>query len=462
MSALREKVPLPNLVKPITKTNGDIDVVFVIDTTGSMSSSISAVRNNIRNIVESISSKTKSARFALVTYQDHPCCGGSSDDYPSKIETDFTSNVEVLNKTVNFIQLGNGGDWKESVYSGIKTGLNLQWRAGVKKIMIVIGDAPAKNPEPVTELTEQSIVDAAYAVDPAQIYIIDTSGHDAMAPVMSLAERTGGAYLQADDSNKIVDQVNASVENVTNKPNAWINHQYVAKIGDTLELDGAGSYSANGKIVKYEWDVDQDGAYDVTTDKPFVNYTFTKEFSGLLTLRVTDSSGLTNVATTTLTVSDDGDEHEREFDNCPDVANPDRADYDKDGIGDACDSDPGYLKEYGYYQMLEYEKNQAKKDDSKKENTNRKPVDVSSSNKVNGGGKKEIATMDSGGKDVKLQENSSVNEVETRETQKKFEDNNEDNRYGSSWFGIAAAVGMVAISVITIAIKVYRRKTRLS
>ena len=249
---------------------------------------------------------------------------------------------------------------------------------------------------------------------------------------------------------------------MTNKPNAWINRQYVAKIGDTLELDGAGSYSANGKIVKYEWDVDQDGVYDVTTDKPFVNYTFTKEFSGLLTLRVTDSSGLTNVATTTLTVSDDGDEHEREFDNCPDVANPDQADYDRDGIGDACDSDPGYLEEYGYYQMLEYEKNQAKKDDSKKENTGYKPTDVASSNKVNGGDKKKIATMDSNGKDVKLQENGGVNEVELREAQKKPEDNNEDNKGGLSWFGITAAVGMVAISVVTIAIKVYRQKTRLS
>lgn len=461
MSALREKVPLPNLVKPITKTNGDIDVVFVIDTTGSMNSSISAVKNNIRNIVESISSKTKSTRFALVTYQDHPCCGGSSDDYPSKIETDFTSNVEVLNKAVNFIQLGNGGDWKESVYSGIKTGLNLQWRAGVKKIMIVIGDAPAKDPEPVTELTEQSIVDAAYAVDPAQIYIIDTSGHNMMASVMSLAERTGGAYLQVDDSNKLTDQINASVENATNKPNAWINRQYVAKIGDTLELDGAGSYSANGKIVKYEWDVDQDGVYDVTTDKPFVNYTFTKEFSGLLTLRVTDNSGLTNVATTTLTVSDDGDEHEREFDNCPDVANPDQADYDKDGIGDACDSDPGYLEEYGYYQMLEYEKNQAKKYDSKKENTNRKPVDVSSSNKVNGDNNKKVAIIDSDRKGVKLQESSGVNEVKSEEARKKSKDNNE-GKSGLSWFGVAAAIGMAVISVTTIAIKVYRQKTRLS
>ena len=76
--------------------------------------------------------------------------------------------------------------------------------------------------------------------------------------------------------------------------------------------------------------------------------------------------------------------------------------------------------------------------------------------------KKKIAAMDSDGKDVKLQENSSVNEVESGKTQKKPKDNNEDNRGRSSWFGIAAAVGIVAIGVVTIAIKVYRQKTRLS
>ena len=78
------------------------------------------------------------------------------------------------------------------------------------------------------------------------------------------------------------------------------------------------------------------------------------------------------------------------------------------------DSYSGYLEEYGYYHMLEYEKNQAKKDDSKKENTNRKSVNVASNDKVIGGNNKKIATMDSDGKGVKLQENSGMNEVKLR------------------------------------------------
>ncbi len=82
-------------------------------------------------------------------------------------------------------------------------------------------------------------------------------------------------------------------------------------------------------------------------------------------------------------------------------------------------------------------------------------------NKVNGGDKKKIVTIDSDGKGVKLQENGGVNEVKLREAKGKSEDNNED-KSGSSWFGIAAAVGMVAIIVVIIVIKVYRQKTRLS
>lgn len=54
-----------------------------------------------------------------------------------------------------------------------------------------------------------------------------------------------------------------------------------------------------------------------------------------------------------------------------------------------------------------------------------------------------------------------MNEVKSEEARKKSKDNNE-GKSGLSWFGVAAAIGMAVISVTTIAIKVYRQKTRLS
>lgn len=69
---------------------------------------------------------------------------------------------------------GDGGDTPESMYSGAMTALNLPWRPGVRKV-IIIGDAPGKDPEPVTGFTLAAVQAKALAVDPAQIYAVATS-----------------------------------------------------------------------------------------------------------------------------------------------------------------------------------------------------------------------------------------------------------------------------------------------
>ena len=81
-----------------------------------------------------------------------------------------------------------------------------------------------------------------------------------------------------------------------------------AKLGDTLTLDGRGSYSRDSTIVKYEWDLDGDGTYDLTTDQPDITHTFTSPIDGDVTLRVTDAKGHIALATTRLSISRDGDE----------------------------------------------------------------------------------------------------------------------------------------------------------
>jgi hypothetical protein len=126
---------------------------------------------------------------------------------------------------------------------------------------------------------------------------------------------------------------------------AHIQGPFVGQIGEPIEIDAMASYSVTGKIVKYEWDFDDDGTYELTTDQSLFEHTFDQEYSGAIHLRIMDDSGYTATTSSELIVSDDGDSTPRDEDNCPDVYNYSQSDYDNDGIGDACDATPGYPTE---------------------------------------------------------------------------------------------------------------------
>ena len=324
--------------KQIGGTSSDIDIVFNIDTTGSMGSKIDSIKTHISMIIDDVKKQTNSARFAITSYRDDPARTNYPNDYRSRVDQEFTSDAAALKKSLENISADGGGDAPETMYSGIKSALELPWRPGVKKIVLTVTDAPALSPEPGTNLTEKEINALAFAVDPAQLYVLADEYLEHDETIKPLVEKSG-AFINADDDNVNIAVTNA-IQTAAAKPNAWINGPYVVKVSGTIRIDGSGSYAANGAIVSYEWDFNQDGVYDLKTTQPTFNHTFTTEFDGVLTLRVTDSNGKTNTATTLLTVSDDGDSTPREFDNCPDVYNYSQIDSDGDGIGNECDDTP--------------------------------------------------------------------------------------------------------------------------
>ena len=332
------QVGIPNSAKPITPTSSDIDVAFVIDTTGSMGGSIDQVKTDAASIASSIASLSRSSRFALVDYQDHPD-EYSTDDYPARLQLPFTHDLDSFSVAVQGLTLGSGGDIPESVHSGNMAALDLDWRPGVRKIAIVIGDAQAKDPEPITGYTWQQVAQRAYDIDPVEIYSIDTGRGRLNQSLAELVSQSGGqsffsgGYLSA----AIISSINHSLA----KPFGWIQGPYIAKIGEALELDARGSYAVDGVIEKVEWDLNGDSIFETKTDGLLVEHTFLSEFGGTIGIKITDSNGNVGIGSTRLDVSIDGDAIAQSVDNCPTIANQNQADYDNDGIGDDCDDDIG-------------------------------------------------------------------------------------------------------------------------
>ena len=354
---IEEKVGVPGNAEPAAPANAGLDLVFAVNAADSMADDVAAVRASMRSIADKAAASSSSYRFALVSY------GGRSPDdsggESARTDVDFTSDPAVIESGLDSLALEGGdaghagaaGDSSAPAYSGVMQAVGLNWRSEARKEVIVVGDAPADDPEPVTGYTTASVARAAYEADSVSIYAIgagtegDGGALSASSAFEPLASASGGSVEDSGSPDDLAGLIDGAVAAETSKPFAWIQGDYVIQAGDSLTIDASASYAASGQIVSYEWDFDGDGAYDQTTTAPTVEHAFPDEFDGVVGVRATQSDGLSAMATSPIMVTDDGDQTPRESDNCPDINNWGQTDEDADGVGDECDSSPGFPDE---------------------------------------------------------------------------------------------------------------------
>lgn len=135
-----------------------IDLAFVIDTTGSMWDDIDKVKASATEIVNSVIGPD--SRIALTDYKDF-------GDYTYRADLPFTDDEATINKAIQSLSVGGGGDFPESVYSGLMRTIQAEgidpWRKDANKVIILIGDAPPHDPEQNTGYTLNTVVEAAKA-----------------------------------------------------------------------------------------------------------------------------------------------------------------------------------------------------------------------------------------------------------------------------------------------------------
>jgi len=315
-----------------------LDLVFCIDTTGSMWDDIAAVKSSATYIINGIAAKLPDFRISVVDYRDFPIYPyGASGDYPYHDVLGFTNNPAAAASAIQSLSLGNGMDWRESVYSALMhciSGASLGgWRTGgVKRAIILMGDAPPHDPEPFTwytlfhvlaaaligdvnvsigsstdELVAMSMaseaLEEAGAVGQITIYSIAIGGDSTMrAYFNALAEGTGGQMFTAANASQVVEAIMEAIHAVMYSPVANAGGPYEGDAGVPIAFDASASYDPDGDIVLYEWDWDSDGMYDASSIDPIIEHTWAAEFAGIIRLRVTDDDGLTAVDTAEVNV----------------------------------------------------------------------------------------------------------------------------------------------------------------
>ena len=247
-----------------TGATGKADVVFVIDTTGSMSSAIYGVKSNVTAFAKKlVNDYNVDANFALIEFRDINVDGMNSTKIHKNIASNWFTNVDVFKSKVDSLRVSGGGDWEETPIDGLEMARRLDWRSDSTKFIILVTDAPYWNDnrygisdmdEMIQLLVKDGIIVSAISYE-RSIYQDLTDGTDGLY-----------GYIYGNFS-EILLQLAEKVGEATNEDGEWVflNDFQAVKLSNTL--DNANTNDTDGDGLK---DAQELGTSTVVDMLPYI------------------------------------------------------------------------------------------------------------------------------------------------------------------------------------------------
>ncbi|MCC7540794.1 MAG: VWA domain-containing protein, partial [Deltaproteobacteria bacterium] len=135
------------------RRRGEIDLVFLVDETGSMGPYIAQVQTRLLELVAALraSPLCRSMRLGLVSYRDH---APQDHTYASKV-VPLTDDIDAIERAVRALVASGGGDGPESVTDGLVDIVRLDWRPNAARAVAWFGDAPPHGVSPAGDAWPQ-------------------------------------------------------------------------------------------------------------------------------------------------------------------------------------------------------------------------------------------------------------------------------------------------------------------
>ncbi|GAB4168202.1 MAG: hypothetical protein Fur005_29520 [Roseiflexaceae bacterium] len=169
-----------------------LDVLFLLDATGSMGDEISNIQATIRDIAGRIDqfSPRPELRFGLVSYRDR------GDAYVTNLDANFTSDVEAFRTALMQVRADGGGDNPEDLNSALVLATQqMSWSEDAVRLIFLVADAPA-HMDYGQEFTYVNAIREATKRG-LKFYPIAASNTDSVAEyqMRQLAQQTMGSFI---------------------------------------------------------------------------------------------------------------------------------------------------------------------------------------------------------------------------------------------------------------------------
>ena len=131
---------------PDGKESNKVDIVFIVDATGSMHDEINAVKNNIASFSENLIESGLDIRFCIIDYRDITIPGEDTKVYTID-GSHWMNDIDSVVKTLASISVSGGGDGPETVIDPlgyVADNSRMSWRSDAYRFAFVLTDANHK------------------------------------------------------------------------------------------------------------------------------------------------------------------------------------------------------------------------------------------------------------------------------------------------------------------------------
>ncbi len=182
------------VVLPGEQTIGPVrlDMLFLMDATGSMGDEIDALKSTLLEISAQIDAlpERPDVRFGLVTYRDR------EDLYVTRVH-EFTADVVAFHQTLSAVTANGGGDYPESLNEALHAALHgVTWRdSKTVRLVLLIADAPPHlDYQQDYDYAEEMVEASRLGI---KVFPIASSGLDDQGEYVyrQIAQFTGGKFI---------------------------------------------------------------------------------------------------------------------------------------------------------------------------------------------------------------------------------------------------------------------------